>query len=158
MAGIIAEDPGNLSRELVSLEREGLFNSSKKGSLKIFSLNKSYPLFRELKDMIFKTEGVEGSLREIVNNFRGIEMAFIYGSYATSREKEASDIDVFVVGDIVENKWIEELNKLEGKLNREINYVYYDPVEFKQKIKKAGGFLSSVIKGKVIMLKGKLNA
>jgi predicted nucleotidyltransferase len=85
-------------------------------------------------------------------------MAFIYGSYATSREKEASDIDVFVVGDIVENKWIEELNKLEGKLNREINYVYYDPVEFKQKIKKAGGFLSSVIKGKVIMLKGKLNA
>lgn len=157
LAGYINEDPGNLSRELSALEKEGLYHSSKKGSLKIFSVNKNYPLFNELKEMIFKTEGVEGSLRELVHSFNGIEIAFIYGSYARGTEKESSDIDLFIVGNIVENTWVAALNELERKLNREINYVYYDPVEFKQKQKQVGKFLHSVTHGKVIMLKGALN-
>ena len=139
LANLISEDPGNLSRELAALEREGLFTSSRKGNLKFYALNTSYPLFKELKDIIFKTGGVEGSLRELVKEFDGIKRAFIYGSYAANREKESSDIDLFIVGSIIENEWIIELNKVGQKLNREINYVYYGEDEFKRKIKEKGG-------------------
>ena len=158
LACLISEDPGNLSRELSALEKEGLFESSRKGNLKFYSINKTYPLFKELKDIIFKTGGVEGSLRELVLGVTGIKTAFIYGSYARQQEKESSDIDLCIIGKINENEWIAELNKVEKKLNREINYAYYGEAEFKEKVKEKGGFLNQVAGGKVIILKGDLNA
>jgi DNA-binding MarR family transcriptional regulator len=55
LASYIHEDPGNLSRELRRLEDEGLYQSVTRGRIKLYSLNKGYPLFRELKAIIFKT-------------------------------------------------------------------------------------------------------
>ncbi len=98
LSGLIDEDPGNLSRELKKLEAEGLYTSTKKGNVKFYSLNRRYPLFKELKKIIFKTEGVEGSLKEAVSRFKGISFAFIYGSYAKDKEKKTSDIDMVAVG------------------------------------------------------------
>jgi predicted transcriptional regulator with HTH domain len=72
LSGLIQEDPGNLSRELRILEEEGLYTSVTRGRVKLYSLNKKYPLFRELKKIIFKTEGVEGTLKEVVGRFKGI--------------------------------------------------------------------------------------
>jgi predicted transcriptional regulator len=72
LSGLIEEDPGNLSRELRILEEEGLYTSVTRGRVKLYSLNKKYLLFRELKKIIFKTEGVEGTLKKVVGRFKGI--------------------------------------------------------------------------------------
>src|SRR4030043_1022494 len=121
LSNLINEDPGNLSRELKRLEDEGLYTSMIKGRTKFFSLNKRYPLFKELKKIIFKTEGVQGSLKEAVSRFKGISLAFIYGSYAKDKEKKASDIDMVVVGRSPLDKFTHDIRHLESKLNREIN-------------------------------------
>jgi len=55
LSGLIKEDPGNLSRELRKLEEEGLYNSITRGNVKFYSLNKSYPLFREVKKIVLKS-------------------------------------------------------------------------------------------------------
>ncbi len=158
LSSLIDEDPGNLSRELRKLEDEGLYISMTKGRVKFFSLNKRYPLFRELKKIIFKTEGVEGSLKEAVSRFAGISLAFIYGSYAKDEEKKASDIDLVVVGEFPQNKFTHDIRGLESKLNREINFTSYTREEFEKEEKKDGGFLNLVLKGKILILKGTLNA
>jgi len=155
---LIDADPGNLSRELRILEKEGLFTSFIKGRSKYYSLNKGYPLFNELKKIIFKTEGVEGSIREVVGRFRGISLAFIYGSYAKNREKKTSDIDLVVVGEIPRNKFTREIRDLELKLGREVNFTVYAEEEFKKEKGKEGGFLNLILKGKPLILKGILNA
>ena len=80
LSHLINEDPGNLSRELKRLEDEGLYISTVKGRVKFFSLNKGYPLFEELKKIIFKTEGVQGSLKDLVQRYEGNTLAFLYGS------------------------------------------------------------------------------
>jgi len=49
LSGLIREDPGNLSRELRKLEEEGIYSSTIRGNVKFYSLNRDYPLFRELK-------------------------------------------------------------------------------------------------------------
>ena len=72
LSHLINEDPSNLSRELKRLEDEGLYTSMIKGSLKFFSLYKRYPLFKELKKIIFKTEGVQGSLKDLLQRMRGL--------------------------------------------------------------------------------------
>ncbi|MBU0604917.1 MAG: nucleotidyltransferase domain-containing protein [Candidatus Omnitrophica bacterium] len=155
--GVILDlDPGNLSRDLRKLEQEGIFTSYTKGQIKFYSLDKKYPLFSDLKNIIFKTEGVEGSLRQLVSEYVGIVLAFIYGSYAKGKERGPSDIDVVVVGSFPRDEFTRKLRVLEAKLNKEVNFNSYTKAEFGKESKKNGGFLNMVIKGKVILLKGNL--
>jgi predicted nucleotidyltransferase len=158
LSSLIEEDPGNLSRELRILEEEGLYASVTRGRLKLYSLNKKYPLFQELKKIIFKTEGVEGTLKELVWRFKGISFAFIYGSYAKGSEKKTSDIDLIVVGKFRRNKFTREIRSLESKLGREVNFTVYAQEEFEMERKKEGGFLNLILKGRGVILKGSLNA
>ena len=158
LSSLIDEDPGNLSRELRKLEEEGLFASFTRGRAKFYSLNKQYPLFKEIKKIVFKTEGVEGSLKELMAKYKGILFAVIYGSYANERENRTSDIDVIVVGEFPVNAFTRDIRSLESKLNREINFTSYTPEELEKERKKEGGFLNLVLKGKTHVLKGKLRA
>lgn len=156
LASYIHEDPGNLSRELRKLEDEGLYKSVTRGRLKLYSLNKAYPLFNELKAIVSKTEGVEAELKWLIEVDKGISLAFIYGSYAKNKEKASSDIDLVVVGDFDRRAFTEMVRRLEGKIDREVNFNSYTADEFKTERKKRGGFLNLVLKDKVIILKGKL--
>jgi predicted nucleotidyltransferase len=156
--GIILDlDPGNLSRELRKLKQEGIFTSYTKGQIKFYSLDKKYPLFNDLKNIIFKTEGIEGSLRQLVSEYAGIVLAFIYGSYAKGKERQGSDIDIVVVGSFPRDEFTRKLRTLESRLNREANFNSYTKAEFEKESKKRGGFLNMVIKDKVILLKGSLD-
>lgn len=52
-------DRRNLFKKLKELEDEGLFHIETMGNLKLYSLNKQYPLYAEYKKIILKTSGVE---------------------------------------------------------------------------------------------------
>ena len=119
LADLIKEDPGNLSRELRKLEEEGLYYSKTEGNLKYYSLNRDYALFEEFKKMIFKTQGVGGALKNLVEDFSGIDCAFIYGSYATGKENALSDVDLLIVGTPDLRKWSDHVRDLEKKLKGE---------------------------------------
>ena len=154
LSHLINEDPGNLSRELKRLEDEGLYSSMVKGKVKFFSLNKKYPLFKELKEIIFKTEGVQGSLKDLVQKYEGITSAFLYGSFAKNGERKTSDIDLVVVGEFPRDPFTRDVREIEARLNREINFTPYAENEFAEGRKKEGGFLNLVLKDKIIVLKG----
>lgn len=156
LADIIEEDPGNLSRELRKFETEGLLCHSFKGRVKLYSLDKRYPMFGELKKIISKTEGVEGNIKKLVAGFKGVELAFIYGSYAKDREKKTSDIDLVVVGSIPRDEFTRKIRAIESDLNREINFTVYSRAEFDKERAKTGGFLNLILKGDVIILKGSI--
>ena len=68
LSGLIKEDPGNLSRELRKLEEEGLYNSITRGNAKFYSLNKSYPLFREVKKIVLNSG--DGKKRDKAKRWR----------------------------------------------------------------------------------------
>ncbi len=156
LAGLIGQDPGNLSRELKKLENDGLCRSLLKGKSRYYSLNKAYPLFKELKTIVFKTEGVQGSLRELMNAFDGVTIALLYGSYSKARETKTSDIDLIVVGEFDRSQLTRRVRQLESKLGREINFTVYLPKEFNKERQKSGGFLDLVLQKKPIVLKGSL--
>ena len=156
LAVLLNLDPGNLSKELRIFEKERLFTAQKKGNLKFYHLNSEHPLYSELKQMIFKTEGIEGSLRAIVNQFPEIEAAFLYGSYAKGEERSGSDVDLMVVGKPDRRHLTAEVRKLEGKIGREINFNIYTKDEFDRKSKEKGSFLNQTVKGKKILIKGNL--
>ena len=97
-------------------------------------------------------------MKEMLNQFKDIVLAFIYGSYTKNKEKRTSDIDLIVIGNINQDKFLEKINNLEKELNREINFTTYTEKEFENERKKSGGFLDMIIKDKILLLKGQLNA
>lgn len=157
LAGLIGQDPGNLSRELQKLAVEGLFRAQVRGRIKLYELNKKYPLFNELKTIIFKTEGVAGALKKLLAGFKEVSLAFIHGSYADGRENSASDIDLVLVGKIAASKITGPIRVLESQLNREINFTIYLEQEFNQARQKPGSFLNLVLKKKTVILKGNID-
>jgi len=147
----------NIRRELIKLKTIGLFRIENRGNLTYYYLNKSFPLFQELKSIISKTSGAPRILKESLKKVKGIECAFIYGSFAKGEEKEASDIDLFIIGKVDEGKLIDEANKLEKKLQREINFTLYEKGDFEQKKKEANPFILEVIKErKIFLIRGKI--
>ena len=149
----------NIRRELLRLEKAGLFFREERGNQVYYYLNKSFPLFDELRSIIFKTSGVPQILHNALVNLKDkdIGYAFIYGSFAKKEEREDSDIDLLIVGKVNEDELIEELNELEQKLQREINYSMYSKEEFQIQKEKRNSFILDVIEGGKIFLIGNEN-
>ena len=157
MALRLEEDPGNLSKELSKLEKEGIFISQFRGKQKYFFLNKTYPLFNELKSIIFKTIGIKGSLQNIINETSGIVSAFIYGSFANGKENASSDIDLcLIVKDSVfnENNFISKINDFAKNISREINYIYYSEDEWEKQVNGNDSFIINIKMSPKVVLKG----
>jgi predicted transcriptional regulator with HTH domain len=157
MALIIKEDPGNLSKELSNLVKEGLFNVEECGSQKYFSLNKSYPLYKELESIVNKTVGFEGAIKKALSGINGILFAFIYGSFASERQNTSSDIDLVIIGDIDEQKLLLAVSELQKFLNREINYTLYSKKDWNKVKKDKGSFTANIYNEPKIMLIGGKN-
>jgi predicted transcriptional regulator with HTH domain/predicted nucleotidyltransferase len=159
IARILDEDPGNLSKELSKLEKEHLFSFRLRGNQKYYSLNKEYPLFNEIKSVVFKTIGIEGLLRDLVAHSAGVYVAFIYGSYANSTENTYSDIDLCLIIDnniFNDDTFIAEINKIEKAILRDIEYIYYSEDEWNKKIKLQDSFILNLISQPKIVLAGEL--
>lgn len=56
LAKLIKEDPGNIQRELKRLEKVGFLTSEKQGNTKIYSTNKQFPIFKELQQIVIKSQ------------------------------------------------------------------------------------------------------
>jgi len=143
-----------IRKELTQLEDAGIFMSKKKGNLVYYSLNKSYPLFEELKSIVFKTIGIQGLLKEIFKKIKGVEVTFIYGSFAKKEEEARSDIDLFIIGRIDDSKLIRGIRRLEDILKREINYSLFTRDEFKKKIKEKDSFIMDILENPKIFIVG----
>jgi predicted nucleotidyltransferase len=157
IALILKEDPTNVSREMARLEDLGILRSKRNGNLKHFQTNQECPFFEELKGLVLKTTGVAGRIRASLERLAGIELAFIYGSYAKGEEKADSDVDLLIIGNVDMDRLDSNLGKLEKMLGREINYLLYSMEEFKSKRKAKDGFLMDAIAGEKIMVIGAEN-
>jgi len=89
---------GQLGRELLNLEKIQLLTSSMEGNQKRYSINQNFPLYDELKNIFLKTTSAGDIIRESLSKLKGIELAFIYGSFAKGEEHPGSDIDIMIVG------------------------------------------------------------
>ncbi len=154
---LLAVPVSMIRRELLRLAEEGVFSSFRKGNLAYYRLNKAYPLFEELKSIVFKTVGVEGMLKEVVGRIKGVKTAFIYGSFARNQQTGASDVDLLVIGRIDEDHLVRELNKTEKVLKREINYTLFSPDEFKKRKSAKDPFVADLLENHRILIAGDKN-
>jgi predicted nucleotidyltransferase len=152
---ILGYSAGSIRRELLKFQKDKLFNTENVGNLLYYSLNTKHPLFKELKAIVAKTVGIEGSLRNALSSIKNIKVAFIYGSFAAQREKSTSDIDLMIIGNPNTSQLNAKIAKLEKKLNREINPTVYSSAEYGTKKDAQNGFIMELLKNPKIIVLGK---
>lgn len=157
LATILGSSVGAVHRELTRFKQSGILNSENVGNLRFFYINKRNPLFTELKQMIFKTEGVKGRMEIKLKKLKGIKAGFIYGSFAKQEERGDSDIDLFLIGNINEDELIPKISSLEAEFNREINYTIYTAGELKKEKENKNSFVLETLKEPKIFLIGDMD-
>lgn len=144
---------GPVQRELRQLVEAGLVTRTTVGTQTLYSANRDNPVFQEIKKLVTKTVGMHDVLAAALAPLQSeINLAFVYGSVARSREREHSDVDLMVVGNVDFEVIVQGLRDAEKTLNREINPTVYSIREFSKKLR--ANFLKNVLAEKKLFIIG----
>ena len=151
LARALHTESGNLTRKLIVLEKEGLLKSRWQGKQRYYSLNKSFPLLKEYKNIVLKTIGLEQVLKTSLGTISGIKKAVIFGSYAQEKMDSHSDIDFLVVGDHSTVELQKAVAQVQKSTQRDINAVSMSLQEYNDK-KGKDPFLKSIESKKTVRI------
>ncbi len=151
---LLDEPVGNIRREILRWSKAGLFLRERVGNLTFYSLNKSFPLYEELKAIVSKTIGIEHTLREGLKGIKRIGIGIIYGSVASGEDTGNSDVDVLLIGNPDMDHLVKNIQEIEKEVGRDINYVLYTPEEYRLKKKAENTFIMDVLRNPRIYVIG----
>jgi len=147
----------SVSNELKNLQEFGLLKSKFNGNQKNFWIDEHFILYEDLQKLILKTEGVSKTITDNFSSLKNIEFLFIYGSFASGKADVQSDLDLFVVGDISYDDFIDITVKNEKTIGRLINFTIYKHEDLISRIKNQDSFIMNVLKEPKIMIIGTEN-
>lgn len=146
---------GAIQRELKSLSDAGVLRRTVRDKQVYFQANSECPVFGELKSLIVKTAGAADVLRAALAPLgERIQLALIFGSVASAKQKAESDVDVLVVGDVEFREVAAALEEAQSLLGRDVNPTVYAQSEFRSKLSAGHHFLTSVLKKEKVFLIG----
>ena len=61
LAKLLKEDPGNVQRELIKLEKTGFLHTQRKKNTKLYYVNPHFTFYKELQSMVLKSQRVRQS-------------------------------------------------------------------------------------------------
>lgn len=152
LARILKVDPGNLSRKLEEMEKEGILSSEFSGKQRYYFINKKYPLLKEAKKAFELKYGLGDLIAADLKKVKGIKEAYIFGSYAKGDFESESDIDVLIIGDHPVMEATKALLPIQERIRREINVVDLTEEEFAKRKKNKDEFIRDIFNGKAIKI------
>jgi predicted nucleotidyltransferase len=143
-----------VGQELDRLERTGILKSERIGRARRYRVDDQSPIASEIRSLVQKTIGVEARIRDAIADLPGIEEAFLYGSYARGDERATSDLDLFVIGLVDQERLSERLAEVERDLGRDVNVASYVRGELERLRKEGDLFTEQVFEGARVSLIG----
>jgi predicted nucleotidyltransferase len=146
---------GAVQNELDLLSRLGYLDREKKGKQLYFKVNHRNPVFAELKGFVVKSYGFAALLSQALLTLKHkIEVAFIYGSFATGSESADSDIDFIVVGETSLHDVVLATMSVREYLARDLCPIVMSPEEFSERMSSENHFLLHILRGPKMFLIG----
>lgn len=152
LARILGLDPKNTETKLKEFEKKGLLKSEFRGKERYFFLAKDNPVLEHYRQIFLKTYGIEKRLRDMIRGIKGLEQAYIFGSYATNKMDSSSDIDILAIGSHSVLELQRVIAKMQKDTGREFNVTNLSQKEFEAKRKNKNPFISRVFKTKNVKL------
>ena len=137
---------GTVKRELDRLLAAGIVTLRKTGNQHHYQANSACPIYSELLAIIKKTVGLVGPLANALEPLtEKIDAAFVFGSLASGKESNESDIDLMVIGDVTFASLVKALHPTQEALGREINPKVYRKSERAQLQKTSDNFVQAIL-------------
>lgn len=152
LARLLSLDPGNLSRKMNEFAQVGLFTTVGEGRNRYFMLNNNFPLLKEYKKIYEAENGIPEEIKKVLKKVKGLEEAYIFGSFAKGNFTDSSDIDILLIGDHEIGAVTPKITALERRWHREINIIDLSRQEFAQRKKKKDFLLTEILTNKNIKL------
>lgn len=147
LARLTGASPGTLKKELDALTAAGLLELRKVGNQTQYSANTQHPVYPELSGLIRKTTGLHDVLASALQPLgTQVEVAFVFGSVASSTETTHSDVDVLVMGEVTFGQVVNALYDAQTVLGREINPKVMTRDEWQAKQREGNTFVTELLK------------
>ena len=119
-------------REIQRAKQAGLVTTRKVGNTRLVRANTASLYYAGLAEVLTRAFGVPALLAEALRPVRGINAAYIYGSWAARHEGQAGqrpvgDIDVLILGEPGRDRLYAALSAAEDRLGRPVQATIRDP-------------------------------
>lgn len=146
--------PAFVSKALKMMESQGIVKHKAIANIKLYSISRNSPIYPEIKKILLKTTLLPNLIGEQMKK-HNIKYALIFGSFASGKESNASDVDLLVIGDVSEDDLIRCIQSAERRAGRDINYILWNEKELRKR--KKSGLLIDIAKKPIIMIIGEEN-
>lgn len=147
VARAVRASVGTTARELDRLVDGGLLERSTEGRQVYFQAARQSPLFDAVQTIVRHTVGAPEVIRRHLAGLRGLDHAFVYGSYARGEETPTSDVDLMVIGSADADELTDRVSAAERELGRPLNYTILTEDELKRRRDRGDRFIASVDAG-----------
>jgi len=125
LAGVLSAHIATVQREASRLEEAGILQSERVGKSRVLRPNLGSPYAEDLSSLVTKAFGPSHVLAPLFSHVRGVEEAYLFGSwaarYAGERGPAPGDVDVLVIGDPDVEALDSVAVEAQGRLGREVN-------------------------------------
>jgi DNA-binding transcriptional ArsR family regulator len=150
----IKEEINAVRRELDRMVGSGLLKSEQRGNRLYYFLNKRYPYYNELEQMVVKSIGLGRKIRKFRRKLGSLSYVMLSGTFIKRQPPRQGEVDLLVIGEVV----LQELNTLikeeERKIGREINYAVFSEEEFEFRKTRRDPFVMDILYGSRVMVIG----
>ena len=148
---------GTIQQEVKKLLRLNLVKKRKDGNRLYYEANKQHPLYPDIRSLVLKTVGLVDFFREALKTDPNIKLAFVFGSIARHEEKDKSDVDLMIVGEIGMRQLTGLLSGVSDQIGREINPHILSIKEFLKRKSAKDHFLIHILESPKIFIIGNEN-
>ncbi|MBD3224045.1 MAG: ArsR family transcriptional regulator [Caldithrix sp.] len=129
LAEEFGESTNAIRLELNKLSEARIIQSNMQGRNKIYRANTGHPLFKDIRNIVLKSTGIDKVISDILRKLGDVELAFIRGDYALG--KDSGLIDLVIVGSNVNMDEVERVRKkTERLIDRKISTLVLNTEEY----------------------------
>lgn len=155
IARLTHTQPGTLHKELSRLAEVGILEKMTQGNQVSYRANRASLVFEELASIVRKTSGLADVLAQALAPLaEQIQVAWVFGSMASGKANNQSDIDLLVVGSVSFSELVSAIYPFQAQLGREINPKLYAPSEWDKALAEGSVFIRELLEKPVIEIIG----
>jgi hypothetical protein len=122
------ESTNSIRIELNRFEKAGFLESHSQANKKVFKVNTTHPLFKDINSIVLKLVGLDYVIDYVLQRMGNLKEVYLVGNLSQGKDSEI--IDLVLVGDINELFLIELISKAEKKIKKKIQYTHYKESDF----------------------------
>lgn len=149
------EEINAVRRELLHLEKIGLFAKEHRANRLYYNLRKDYPLYFELLEIIAKTTGIGENIIKNKLKLGKVKFVMVSGRFIRRLDRKTkNEVDFLIIGSIVLPELAQIIKTEEAHVGREINYTVMSEEEFEFRKRRRDPFVVDILRMSKVMIIG----